>query len=124
PPERQRVADESRRSVADVRRIAREPRMSLAVNLEVIGMHLIDDGLDHRPRRVLADRLAVGSGMEVEVNAEEALGPSEPPGTGRSYWLIERCLDRLDVSRLLEPVGVLVPRGWGGRGLDRDGNWH
>ena len=78
PPEPQRIADKARRRVADLGRIARQPGMALAVDLEVVGMDLVDDVLDHRAGGVLADLRAVRAGVEIEVDAQEAVGPLEP----------------------------------------------
>ena len=57
--------------------------MPLAVDLDVVRMDLVDDVLDHLARGVLADRVAVGSGVEIEVDPQEALRPSETFGEGR-----------------------------------------
>ena len=49
-------------------------------------MHLVDDVLNHFPRRILADLLTVGPGVEIEMDAEEGIGP---------FWTLRlRRLDR------------------------------
>ena len=77
PPDAQRIADEPGDVMSDLRRIARHARVSFAVGLQVIGMHQVNDLLDHFGCGVLADFLAVFARMEVEMDSQEAVGSLE-----------------------------------------------
>jgi hypothetical protein len=49
--------------------------MALAINLDIVGLHLLDDRADHRARRALAHVGAVWPGVEIEMNAQKRCGP-------------------------------------------------
>lgn len=81
-PESEGIADEAWGLVSDVGGIAGESRMSFAVDLDVIGMDQVDDGLDHLASGVFSDFLAVIAGVEIEMDAEEAVGAGDSFGMG------------------------------------------
>ena len=51
--------------------------MSFAVNLDVIGMYHVQDGLDHLWGGVGSDVLVGGAGVEIKMDSKETLVPAE-----------------------------------------------
>jgi hypothetical protein len=90
-PDAQRIADEAGSRVADFRRVARKAGVSLAINLDVVRPHLVEDRRYHFRRRVFSDLRAIGAGVEIEVNAEEALGALQTPGRVGSLGGVHFC---------------------------------
>ena len=56
--------------------------MALAIALDVIGVNGVDDGPDHFGGDMLSDFRAVVGGMEIEMDAEEAVRPFQTGRTG------------------------------------------
>ena len=54
--------------------IARKSGMTLTIHLQIIGMHAVDDILNHRRRCVLAHRGAIGSRVKIKMNSEKTIG--------------------------------------------------
>jgi len=82
-PDPQRIADEARGRLAHFGRIARITAMPFAIDLEVVGLDLVDHGLDHLRRGPRPNAVAIVARMEVEMDAEKSLGPCHPRCLGR-----------------------------------------
>ena len=85
----QRIANEAGRRIAHLGRIARIAAMTFAVDLDVVGLDLVDHELDHLRRGPLADAVAVIARVEIEMDAEEGVGPFHPRRIGGNRWLAE-----------------------------------
>jgi hypothetical protein len=59
--------------------------MTLAIDLEVVRVHLIDHALDHFGRRILPDLGAILPGVEIKVDPEETVGPAGPLRVGSGF---------------------------------------
>jgi len=79
-PDPQWIPDEPRGWVSHFGGVTRKPAVALAIDLQVIGMHQVDDVLHHRRCRVLADLFAVWTRVEIEMNPQEAVRPQEALG--------------------------------------------
>ncbi len=83
-PDLERVPHEAAGLVSHFRRIAGVSGVPLAVNLDVVRLHHVEDLVDHFRSRVLTDVVIVGLGMEVEMKPQEAVSPLQ------SRWISSR----------------------------------
>ena len=77
PPDRKRIPHDVRNRIPDFGRIAGITGVSLAVNLDIVGMDHVQDRPDHFRSGVGTHSRAEGIGMEIKMDSEETLVAAE-----------------------------------------------
>ena len=85
PPHPQWIPHEPRGRVSHPGRVAAETGMTLAIDLQVVRVHLIDHALDHFGGRVLPDLGAILPGVKIKVDPQKAVGPARALRVGSGF---------------------------------------
>ena len=78
----QRIGHKTRRRYSDFSRIARKTGMSLAVALDIIRLHSVDNVFDHLSGDMFANFIIIALCMEIEMYTEETFRTFE------AFWVI------------------------------------
>ena len=72
-PDLERVPDKSRRGMTHLGGITRNARVPFAVDLQIIRVHLVHNGLNHGAGGVFAHLGAIQSRMKIKMNPEKTI---------------------------------------------------